>query len=241
MADPLHNRDFSEMGTRTTKPLGTGLEENHADTVIYQPPLDDPIRKDRNYSSARAEAAGNPRLNRTAEQIGTALGKTVSQVKRAPETARRGLHVVRSRAHEAQSNATDQLSSSASTLADTAQQRARDFANTAQQKTRELADTTSRRARELADAAEVRGRALLDKADELSGRVAERGKELRNQLEARTQEARAQARLKAQEARLRSERLIQEKPLHVIGGIAGAAFLLGVSLRIVRSRNASRY
>ena len=240
MADPLHNRDFPELGTRTTKPLGTGLEENHLDAVIYQPPLEDPIRKRGNYASTRTET-GNQRLNRTAEQIGTALGKTVSQVKRAPETARRGLHVVRSRAQEAQSNATDQLSSSASTLADAAQQRARDFASTAQQKTRELADTTSRRARELADAAEVRGRALLDKADELSGKVAERGKELRSQLEARTQEARAQARFKAQEARLRSERLTQEKPLHVIGGIAGAAFLLGVSLRIVRSRNASRY
>jgi hypothetical protein len=40
---------------------------------------------------------------------------------------------------------------------------------------------------------------------------------------------------------LRSERLIEEKPLHVLGGIAIAAFILGVSLRIVRSRNASRY
>ena len=240
MADPLHNRDFPEVGTRTTRPLGNGLEENHVDAVVYQPPLEDPIRNDRRYA-ARMEAAGNPRLNRTAEQIGTALGKTVSQVKRAPETARRGLHVVRSRAQEAQSNATDQLSSSASTLADTAQRRARDFASTAQQKTRELADTTSRRARELADAAEVRGRALLDKADELGGRVAERGKELRDQLEARTHEARAQAQLKAQQARLQGERFIQEKPLHVLGGIAAAAFLLGVSLRIVRSRNASRY
>ena len=230
MADPLHNRDFPELGTRTTDPVGTGLEENRGDTVTYQAPLEDPIRKGGVYQSPTPENTGNPRLNRTAEQIGTALGKTVSQVKRAPETARRGLHVVRSRAQEAQSNATDQLSSSASSLADTAQQRAR-----------ELADTTKRRASELADAAEERGRVLLDKADELSDKVAERSKELRDQLEARTREARAQARLKAQQARLQSERLIQEKPLHVLGGIAAAAFLLGVALRIVRSRNASRY
>jgi ElaB/YqjD/DUF883 family membrane-anchored ribosome-binding protein len=241
MADPLHNRDFPELGTRTTDPVGTGVEENRDDTVTYEAPLEDPIRKGEMYESSTLENAGNPRLNRTAEQIGTALGKTVSQVKRAPETARRGLHVVRNRAQEAQSNATDQLSSSASSLADTAQQRAREFASTAQQRARELADTTKRRAGELADAAEERGRVLLDKADELSDRVAERGKELRDQLEARTREARAQARLKAQQARLQSERLIQEKPLHVLGGIAAAAFLLGVSLRIVRSRNASRY
>ena len=241
MADPLHNRDFPELGTRTTEPVGTGVEEHRGDTVTYQAPLEDPIRKGEVYGSTTPESLGNPRLNRTAEQIGTALGKTVSQVKRAPETARRGLHVVRSRAQEAQSSATDQLSSSASSLADSAQQRAREFANTAQQRARELADTTKRRASELADAAEERGRVLLDKADELSDKVAERSKELRDQLEARTREARAQARLKAQQARLQSERLIQEKPLHVLGGIAAAAFLLGVSLRIVRSRNASRY
>jgi len=241
MADPLHNRDFPELGTRTVEPMGTGLEEDRGDAVTYQAPLEDPIRKGEMYRPTMPENTGNPRLNRTAEQIGTALGKTVSQVKRAPETARRGLHVVRSRAQEAQSNAGDQLASSASSLADSAQQRAREFANTAQQRARDLADTTKRRASELADAAEERGRVLLDKADELSDKVAERGKELRDQLEARTREARAQARLKAQQARLQSERLIQEKPLHVLGGIAAAAFLLGVSLRIVRSRNASRY
>jgi ElaB/YqjD/DUF883 family membrane-anchored ribosome-binding protein len=241
MADPLHNREFPELGTRSDGPVGQAVEENRGEAVTYQAPLEDPIRKGEPYSSARFENTANPRLNRTAEQIGTALGKTVSQVKRAPETARRGLHVVRSRAQEAQSSAADQLSNSASSLADTAQQRAREFANSAQQKARELVDTADRRARELADAAEVRGRILLDKADELGDMVAERGKELREQVEARTREARAQARLKAQQARLQSERLIQEKPLHVLGGIAAAAFLLGVSLRIVRSRNASRY
>ena len=174
MADPLHNRDFPEVGTRTTAPAGTRLEDKHIDAFAYQAPLEEPIRKTRNYPSSRTEA-GNQRLNRTAEQIGTALGKTVSQVKRAPETARRGLHVVRSRAQEAPSNATDQLSSSASRLADTAQQRAREFASTAQQKARDLADTASRRARELADVAEERGRVLLDKADEVSEKVAEHG------------------------------------------------------------------
>jgi ElaB/YqjD/DUF883 family membrane-anchored ribosome-binding protein len=241
MADPLHNKTFPEVDRRTDGPVGTELEDREGNAVVYQAPLEDPIRKGESYLSNREQISVNPRLNRTAEQIGSVLGKTVSQVKRAPDTARRGMHVVRSRAQEAQSNAADQLSSSASSLADTAQQRAREFANTAQLKARELKETTSRRARELADAAEERGRVLLDKADELSDRVVERSKELREQLEERTREARAQARLKAQQARLQGERLINEKPLHVLGGIAAAAFLLGVSLRIVRSRNASRY
>lgn len=241
MADPLHSRDFPELGARSDGPVGQAVGENRGSTVVYEAPLEDPLRKGEAYPSTPLGTTANPRLNRTAEQIGTALGKTVSQVKRAPENARRGLHVVRDRAQEAQSSAADQLSSSASSLADTSQQRAREFATAAQQKARELADTADRRARELADAAEVRGRALLDKADELSDKIAERGKELRDQLEVRTREARAQARLKVQEAQLKSNRLIQEKPLHVLGGIAAAAFVLGVSLRIVRSRNASRY
>ena len=239
MADPLHNKDFPELGARGTLPIAT--EDRRPNAVPYEPRLEDTIRKGEIYPSARAESAGNPRLNRTAEQIGTALGKTVSQVKRAPETARRGLHVVRSRAQEAQSSTADQIATSASALADTAQQRAHEFANIAQQKARELADTADRRARELADVAEERGRALLDKADEISDKVAERGKELRQQIELRTREARAEARLRAQQTRLQSERLIQEKPLHVLGGIAAAAFVLGISLRIMRSRNASRY
>src|ERR1051326_3045340 len=149
MADPLHNRDFPELGTRTTEPVGTGLEESRGDTVTYQAPLEDPIRKGEMYESRTPENTRNPRLNRTAEQIGTALGKTVSQVKRAPETARRGLHVVRNRAQEAESNATDRKSTSASSLANTAQQRARELATTTQQRARELADTTKRRASEL--------------------------------------------------------------------------------------------
>jgi hypothetical protein len=44
-----------------------------------------------------------------------------------------------------------------------------------------------------------------------------------------------------QQARWRGERLIHERPIHVLAGIAGAAFAVGVSLRIMRSRNASRY
>jgi ElaB/YqjD/DUF883 family membrane-anchored ribosome-binding protein len=163
--------------------------------------------------------AGNPRLNRTAEQIGSALGKAVTQARRVPDTARRGLHVVRDRAQEAGDGAAAQISNSASSLAESAQRRAREFA----------------------DVAEERGRVLLDKADDLTQNVAQRANEIKQQLDEHTRELRAKAKLNVQQAQWRGQRLIQERPIHVLAGIAGAAFLLGVSLRIVRSRNASRY
>lgn len=237
MADPLH-KDFERPNIG---PIGSGIEERRGNTVAYQAPFEDPILKGQMSPERQLPEGGNHRLNRTAEQIGTALGKAVSQARRAPENARRGLHLVRDRAQEAKASAMDQISDSASSVAGATQQRARDLTDSAQQKARELADTAQRKAREFMDVAEERGRVLLDKADQVSQKVAKKGSELRQQLDDRTQELRAQARLRAEEARLRSWRLIQEKPLHVLGGIAGATFLLGVSLRIVRSRNASRY
>jgi ElaB/YqjD/DUF883 family membrane-anchored ribosome-binding protein len=241
MADPLHNQEFPEIGTRTTAPVGTGLEETRIDALAYEAPLEDPILKGEMNPDRQLPEGANQRLNRTAEQIGSALGKAVNQARRAPETARRGLHIVRERAQDASSNAADQLSTSTSSLAETAQQRARDFAGTAQQKARDLSSTAQRRAKELVDVAEERGRVLLDRAEDLGQRVSQKGTELKQQLNETTREVRAQTRLRAKEARLRSERLIEEKPLHVLGGIAAAAFVLGVSLRIVRSRNARSY
>src|SRR5437588_10608866 len=220
MADPLHSRDFREFefDTRTSEPVGTGLEQNRENTVAYQAPLEDPILKGTMRPERELPEAGNPRLNRTAEQIGSALGKAVTHARRVPDTARRGLHVVRDRAQEAGDGAAAQISSSASSLAGSAQQRARDWADSAQQK-----------ARELVDVAEERGRVLLDKADDLGQNVAQRAGEIKQQLDERTRELRAKARLSVQQARWRGERLIQERPLQVLAGIAGAAFVVGVS------------
>jgi hypothetical protein len=49
------------------------------------------------------------------------------------------------------------------------------------------------------------------------------------------------ARLRIQELRAQGERLVRERPLHVLAAIGGAGFVLGVVLRIARSRHASRY
>ena len=77
---------------------------------------------------------------------------------------------------------------------------------------------------------EVRGRVLLNRAGEARDRLAQRAREM--------QQA---ARLRIQELRAQGERLVRERPLHVLAAIGGAGFVLGVVLRIVRSRHASRY
>jgi ElaB/YqjD/DUF883 family membrane-anchored ribosome-binding protein len=199
--------------------VGTGLEQNPRNALGNGVPLQDPIITDGMRPERELPEPGNARLNRTAEQIGSALGRAVTQARRVPETARRGLHVVRDRAQEAGDGAAAQISTSASSLAESAQRRAREFV----------------------DVAEERGRVLLDKADDLSQNVTQRAGEIKQQLDERTRELRAKARLNVQQARWRGERLIQERPLHLLAGIAGAAFAVGVSLRIMRSRNASRY
>lgn len=214
MADPLHTNEIPELDTRTTSPIGTGLEQNWDDVASESVLRRSTLRADREL-----ETGGNDRLNRTAEQIGGALGRAVSQARRVPDSARRGLHVVRDRAQQTGGSTATNLSTSAASLA----------------------DTTKQRAGELMDAAEARGREVLDKAEQLSQTVAERASELKQQLGERSRELRESASFRAEQARLTSERLVRERPLQVLGGIAGAAFVTGVLLRIVRSRNASRY
>lgn len=225
MADPLRN-DLRDMGPRTSAPVGTGLEEKGNINLASARPLEVTVMREGIDPERELPEPGNHRLNRTAKQIGGTLGKVVSQAQRAPGSARRRLHLVRDRAQEAGANA----SSSASSLADTAQQRARAVTEGAQQ-----------RGAELLDAAEARGRVLLDKADTLGRDVAERAKHVKHQVADRSREFQQAARLRAQEARIKARHVVSERPLHVLGGIAAAAFITGVSLRIVRSQNASRH
>jgi ElaB/YqjD/DUF883 family membrane-anchored ribosome-binding protein len=222
MPDPLLNEDFGDVESRSASGTGT--------TTAYQAPLEDPIRKGELDPNRELPESGNSRLNRTAEQVGGAIGTVVSQAKRLPNSARRGLHLVRDRAQDLKGQTADQISGSASSLASNAQGRMRELGNRAEQ-----------RAGEWMDAAEERGRALLDKADQITSRLADRGSELKAELDARTRELRDDARVKAAEVRLRSRQLVQERPLECLGCIAGAAFIVGVALRIVRSRNASGY
>jgi len=180
---------------------------------------------------------GSPWLNHTAQQVGGTLGRVVSQARRVPDSARHGLHLVRNRAQEVSEQAAGQISSSASSLAGNAQQRIREIEGVA----REATERAQQRAAEWIDFAEERGRVLLDKADELAAYVSQRSAVLKQELDQRTRELRENAHLRALELRDRSERMVRERPLETLGCLAAAAFVLGVSLRIVRSRNASRY
>jgi len=241
MADPLHNddgRNYVRHG-----------ELNRGSRVAYEP-VDDPMRRmemntDHELTDPKSEypdhQLGEDRLVRVAEQIGGVLGRTVSQARRVPGSAKRGIHVVSDRAQEIANDAVGQISSSASSLAGNAQQHAQVLADRAQFRLRELSEMAQQRAEEWMDLAEERGRLLLDKADELGQQVCERTSELKQELDQRTRELRMNARLRVEDAKFRAERVVRERPLHVLGGIAAAAFILGVSLRIVRSRNARSY
>ena len=91
------------------------------------------------------------------------------------------------------------------------------------------------------DRVEERGRVALDQVDQVSRRAAEGAAELKARAEERSRELRTNARLRAQQLRTRAGHLVHEHPLELLAAIAGAAFLTGVSLRIVRARNARRY
>lgn len=236
MADPLQRDDIREFEVTDTATPVSADERSGANRV----PLHDP-------ALAGLEGAGlsgtmsperqldtdfraNPRLNRTAESIGGGLGRAVSRARRVPDSARRGLHVVRDRASVAGGDAAESLSASASSLADTARQKAGELRVTAEQRGRELRE----KAGEL-------GETISARASELGSDVQRSAGELKRQLEDRTRELRAQARLKSQEARLRGRLMVRERPLETLGGIAAGAFVTGVLLRIVRSRNARHY
>ena len=215
MPDPLLNEDLGR------------AEEQNAGTGAYQAPLEDPIRKGEMNLDRRLPEAGSPQLNRTARQVGGAIGGMVSQARRLPNTARRGLHLVRDRAQDVGAQTGEQISGAA-------QQRIRDLTEAA----RGAGERVQQRAGELMDAAEDRGRALLGKADELSAYVADRTAELKEKLDIRTRELRDGARIRVEEFRADTQTMIRRYPLQALGCVAGAAFLLGVSLRIVRSHNA---
>ena len=239
MADPLHNDDGRSY-------IRHG-ELNRGSRVSYDAPLEDPIRwaemnADRELPDPKSEYPNHQleedRLVRVAEQIGGVLGKSVSQARRVPGSAKRGIHLVSDRAKDMASDAVGQISSSASYLAGNAQQRTEVLMDLVQFRLHEFTEMAQERAQEFMDFAEERGRVFLDKADELGQQICERTSELKQELDERTRELRMNARMRVEEAKFRAERVVRERPLHVLGGVAAAAFILGVSLRIVRSRNA---
>jgi ElaB/YqjD/DUF883 family membrane-anchored ribosome-binding protein len=238
MADPLINDDFADVESRSRSAAADSAQVGGS---AYQPPLEDPIRKGNISPERELPEAGSSQLNRTARQVGGAIGGVVSQARRLPDSARRGLHLVRDRAQELGEQTAGQISGSASSLAGNAQERIRGLQDTA----RQAGERAQQRAGELMDLAEERARVLLDKTrdktDELATYFAGCTEELKQEIDQRGRELSNNARVRVYEMRLRARHTVREYPLETLGCVAGAAFILGVALRITRSHNANRY
>ncbi len=140
--------------------------------------------------SARSFRPQNPRLNRTAENIGAALGTTVGRM-------RNGLSLVQSRQREITREVSDRPA-----------QQAQAFTATAVEKVEELGDVVEEKASEFADFAQ-----------QGLGQI------------------RRQARERITELRRQAVQLREERPLELIAAFAGAAFVIGVTLRLWRANN----
>ena len=136
---------------------------------VSQVPVSDPERE----LPAETRAV-NPQWNRTAEQIGSTVGRAVAKVRQMPQRAERA----------------------------------------AQELTNEVRDRLEVIRRQQGPSATTRLREKAEQtADELKGR----------------------ARENVQVARNRAQRLARENPIEVIVVTFGAAFILGIALRIWRS------
>jgi ElaB/YqjD/DUF883 family membrane-anchored ribosome-binding protein len=152
------------------------------------------------------ERPGSAALNRRAEQIGSALGKTVSQVKRTARSA----GDVRDRVVDISRRAGHQPGEPG--LMD----RAKDAASQAQQRVNDLAEQASNRAGEL--------------KENISGRI----EEMSNDIQPRIEQARRDARMKFYEVRGRGRRLIFEHPVETVLATGALGFILGALLRVGR-------
>ena len=247
MAGPLRDevRDFEVTDTAT--PV-SAEERSGANRV----PLHDPVVGAINAATLNSGTMSperqlpsdfypNRRLNRTAESIGGGLGRAVSRARQIPDSARRGLHVVRDRASAAGGDAAESLSASASSLADSARQKSEHLRVAAEQRARELRERAGELGESISSRASELGETISTRASQLGSDVQRQAGEIKRQIDDRSRELWATTRLKAQMTRLRGERVVREYPLEMLGGIAAGAFVVGVALRIVRSRNARHY
>jgi ElaB/YqjD/DUF883 family membrane-anchored ribosome-binding protein len=168
-------------------------------------------------STGAVRAYGEPEhsaLHDRAVQLGNVVGRAVA-------TARRGkgkLLVMKSRAQEVAGQPGEELS----TGAERAKSSARDVVNKTRERASQVAEDAQQRFSEIAD--DVQRRAIKFKKT-----AAQRASDLQ---------------LKASDAgrrvRIRTEEYVKENPLQALGIIAGSAFVVGVVLRLARSRNAER-
>jgi hypothetical protein len=143
----------------------------------------------------QASLASNPRLNQTAENIGSAVGNTVREMKD-----------LKSRLRGAKEESAESAWSAAAGW---------------KQRAEESIDEAKQRASRAVQAAG-------DKASEVLGTARQRASDA-------VDAARAKASENIEATRRRATYVANEYPVHLVLGAAGAAFALGVALRIWRS------
>jgi ElaB/YqjD/DUF883 family membrane-anchored ribosome-binding protein len=141
-------------------------------------------------SSRLLPEAHNPRLHRTAESIGLALGTTVGKL-------RSGLALVQKRPLDAAHGLSGAISEQTQSLS----------------------------------------AAAIENAEHLGDVVEEKASELASNAQAQWSAFRDNARRAIVRARERAAILKEEKPLHLVGAFAAAAFVVGFTLRVWRASN----
>ena len=194
-ADPIRNDSGVPDYSTVPKPV---LDDQSVDELLagFPPP-------DRTLPPPQ-----NPRLNRTAESIGTALGSTVGRM-------RNGMSLVTGNLADTGASLSDKISQKASGIS----QKAADLQETVRTQAQDLTSSVRDRAGQFGDI-------LQDKSEELAAATQEQLRQLRER-----------ARQRLIEARHRAAVLRQDHPLELIGGFAAAAFVIGVALRVWRSTN----
>ena len=197
MADPLRNDSGAPEHSTASLPPEPVLDDRSVDELLAGFPPDRTL-----------PPPHNPRLNRTAETIGNALGTTVGRM-------RNGLSLVKGSSTQAGSRVGEKLSQTAADLKD---------------KAADLTDSVRVRAQDLT--ATVRA-----KASELGDVAQDRTEQLMNTSQKQWANLRVNARERLIMARNRAAVLRQDHPLELIVGFAVSAFVIGFTLRIWRSSN----
>jgi ElaB/YqjD/DUF883 family membrane-anchored ribosome-binding protein len=183
MAIPLRGNDPSVPEIPDETEVRSSADVPTYDTYPGEPPRDvDWKGRQERWGSFDTQ---NPRLNETAEKIGSAVGDMVNRA----QEARRRLDSVKQDVRQSSGSKVEELRQRAqekwSSATDAAQQRLEDWRQTVRQSAEDARDVMVQKTRE----ANVKARAYVD-----------------------------------------------ENPHHVILGIAGAAFAIGLTARILRSQ-----
>ena len=197
-ADPIRNESGVPEPSTARVPLEPMLDDQSVEQLLAGF-----VQPDRTLPPAH-----NPRLNRTAESIGTALGSTVGRM-------RSGMSLVKGNLAETGMELTDKLSEKATDLS---------------QKAAGIKESVRNQAQGFTSS-------LREQAGQFGDMVQDKTQQIVETTQASLEELRERARQRLIEARHRAAVLRQDHPLELIGAFAAAAFVIGIAMRVWRSNN----